>query len=96
MYIDSGADISLIPRQLGEALGLSFSKDQVRDIRGVGRGSIPVIISNVETMIGRRRLKARIAWALTEDVPLILGRLDVFDAFKVTFDQKNSIMTLTS
>ncbi len=96
MYIDSGADISLIPRQLGESLGLSFSKDQVRDIRGLGRGTIPVIISNVETMIGTRTLKARIAWALTEDVPLILGRLDVFDAFKVTFDQKNSIVTLAS
>ena len=96
MYIDSGADISLIPRQLGDVLGLSFSKGQVSSIRGIGKGTISVIISNVDAIIGTRTLKTRIAWALTEDVPLILGRLDIFDAFKVTFDQKNSIVTLTS
>ena len=96
MYIDSGADVTLIPRQVGEALGLSFSKDKVRNIRGIGKGAIPVIISTVEVMIGTRTMRTRIAWSMVEDVPLILGRLDIFDAFKVTFNQKNSIVTFTS
>ncbi len=96
MYVDSGADITLIPRQVGEALGLSFSKEKVRNVRGIGKGAISVIISNVEVMIGNRTLRTRIAWSITEDVPLILGRLDIFDAFTVTFNQRNGIITFTS
>ncbi len=87
MYIDSGADMSLVPRQFGEALGLLLSREEIREIRGIGGRGIRVIIATVKMRIGRRVLNTRIAWSLTEDVPLILGRMDVFDAFKVIFDQ---------
>ena len=33
----------------------------------------------------------KIAWALVEDVPPLLGRTDVFDKFEVKFRQKEKI-----
>ena len=96
MYIDSGADISLFPRQFGEALGLVFPREEIREIRGIGGSGIPVIISTIKMRVGRKTINARIACGLTEDVPLILGRMDVFDAFKVTFDQAKRVVRFQS
>ncbi len=96
MYIDSGADISLFPRQFGEALGLVFPREEIREIRGIGGRGIPVIISTIKMRVGRKTINARIACGLTEDVPLILGRMDVFDAFKVTFDQAKRVVRFQS
>ncbi len=96
MYIDSGADISLIPRQLGEALGLVSSKGSIQEIGGIGGKSVSVIISAVKIRIGRRVLDARIAWSLIDDVPLILGRMDVFDTFTVRFDQRKGVVEFSS
>ena len=31
---------------------------------------------------------ARVAWSLTEDVPLVLGRLDVFNEFDIFFKER--------
>jgi len=95
MYIDSGADISVIPRQVGEALELNFSRDRVRNIRGIGKGTIPVIMADLEIKVGEKVLKSQVAWASNEDIPLILGRRDVFDAFKISFDQRQRTVTFT-
>jgi hypothetical protein len=52
MYVDSGADITLIPRELGENLGLTIEEEEIQEISGVGGGSIPVIIKTIEMRIG--------------------------------------------
>ena len=33
--------------------------------------------------------QARIAWAMVEDVPPLLGRIDVFSKFRILFDEAN-------
>ena len=38
--------------------------------------------------IGELTIPTRIAWAQLETVPLLLGRADVFDAFEITFKQR--------
>lgn len=86
MYIDSGADITLIPRSFGEALGFELKKSDIKELRGVGEGSVPVIVENVRMKIGNHEFPARIGWALIEEVPPLLGRMDVFDKFRITFD----------
>ncbi len=42
-YIDSGADITLIPRSLGEMLGLKISDDIV-ELGGLGNNKVAVLI----------------------------------------------------
>ncbi len=88
MYIDSGADIILIPKQVGDALGFEVKDDEIKEIGGIGNTKIPVIIKTAPVRIGDKTFNARIAWALIEEVPPLLGRVDVFDIFDVQFKQR--------
>lgn len=85
-YIDSGADITLLPKSLGELLGLTKNNSQIRYLGGI-RGSVPIIYKQTHMRIGNVDFPAEIAWALIETVPPLLGRIDVFDVFTVTFKQ---------
>lgn len=92
MYIDSGADITLIPRALGEILGLELAESEIREIRGVGSARVPMIVRKVWLKIGEHEFEARIAWALEEGVPPLLGRLDIFNRFDVHFKEQDRII----
>lgn len=85
-YIDSGADITMIPLSLGKLIGFSAQAQKIEEIGGI-RGSVPVIHKLHRISIGGKILKIHIAWALLEEVPPLLGRSDVFDAFRVVFQQ---------
>ena len=93
-YIDSGADITLIPHRVGKALGFTQTKrDVVRRMKGISGASVPYIIKNVVLQMNSTRLEIRVAWALVDKVPTLLGRLDIFDRFVVAFDQRNGLVT---
>ena len=87
MYIDSGADFTLIPYRLGLYIGLNRNQQNVKEIQGIS-GSIGVIYHDVTMCIGGMSFPIKIAWAQIENIPLLLGRTDVFDNFTITFDQK--------
>ena len=90
MYIDSGADVSMIPLHFGRALGLKQNDDDViREIKGVSGAGVPYILKNITLLLNGKRLKIRIAWALVEGVPMLMGRMDIFDKFRVVFDERN-------
>ena len=91
VIVDSGADISLIPRTLGEFLGFSFTGEKIQEIRGIGEGTIPYVIKTIEVKIENFKFKCRIGIALIEEIPLILGRFDVFDNFNIEFRQKEML-----
>ena len=92
MYIDSGADVTLIPLKLGEALGFRQDSAQIREIRGIAGAGVPYILREVKLTIGNTKFPARIAWALIEAVPPLLGRLDVFEKFRIIFDEEKKII----
>lgn len=85
-YIDSGADVTLIPLSLGKLIGLSQDHKKVDQIGGI-RGSVPVIYNQIFMKIGGREIRTKIAWTLVENVPPLLGRTDIFDKFHITFKQ---------
>ncbi len=86
-YIDSGADVTLLPLSLGKLVGLTMDERKIEKIGGI-RGTVRVIYSDNEIKIGDYRLVVKVGWALIEAVPALLGRTDVFDAFEVIFKQK--------
>jgi hypothetical protein len=92
MYIDSGADITLIPKSLGEILGLKLEEENIIEISGVGSTKVPMIIRTLSMIIGEHEIQARVAWALEEDVPPLLGRLDIFDKFDIEFKEAEEII----
>jgi hypothetical protein len=91
--VDAGADITLIPMRIGSALRLPTAKpEEIFPLGGIG-GVLPVVYRKVLMELGKYRLEARIAWAQSERPPLLLGRVDVFDFFKITFDQTDRMTT---
>ena len=89
MYIDSGADITMIPLEVGKALGLKQRpKDEILEIRGVSGSGVPYILKRVNIILDGKKFRIRLAWALIEEVPLLLGRMDIFPKFKIIFDEK--------
>ena len=86
LYVDSGADITLIPKSVGDILGFKIEKsDEVTEIKGIGDIGVPIIIKRVKMKIGNKFFDTRIGWALIEEVPLLLGRVDVFNLFDICF-----------
>ncbi|MEW6620701.1 MAG: hypothetical protein AB1422_15430 [bacterium] len=91
MYVDSGADVSMIPFRFGRALGFKQEKeDTIQEIKGVSGAGVPYILKEVTLVLNSRRLKIRIAWVLLEEVPMLMGRMDIFDKFRVVFDERNA------
>lgn len=89
VYVDSGADVTLIPRSVGELLNFKVEAgDKIEEIKGIGEQGIPVVIKKVKIKIGERLIDARIAWSLIEEVPLLLGRVDIFRLFNITFEKE--------
>lgn len=86
MYIDSGADISLVPRSFGQLLGLDLGKN-FGEVRGIGEAVIPLSLQTVKMKIGFDVVEVKIGVALINEVPYILGRHDFFKFFKVTFEE---------
>ena len=90
MCIDSGADITMIPLRFGRALGFRQNpSDKILEIKGVSGSGVPYVLRNVNLFLNNdKKLKIRLAWALIEEVPLLLGRMDIFPKFKIIFDEK--------
>lgn len=86
MYVDSGADISMIPLRFGRSLGFKQEEgDIIKEIKGVSGVSVPYILKKVTLVLNGKRLNIRIAWALVEEVPILMGRMDIFDRFRIIF-----------
>lgn len=85
MLLDSGADISLFPYSVGETIGLEVNLANRSEVQGIGEGIVPYILSQVKLQIVNVEIPARIGWDLIEEIPFILGRLDVFGRFAIEF-----------
>ncbi|MEW6481975.1 MAG: aspartyl protease family protein [bacterium] len=96
MLLDSGADISMIPYSVGEAIGIEFDLSMRGEVCGIGEGSVPYVVSKVRFRIKDIEIPSRIGWALIEEVPLILGRLDVFQKFAIEFREFENKIFLKS
>jgi hypothetical protein len=85
MLLDSGADISMIPYSAGETIGLELDMPTRSEAQGIGEGSVPYVVGQVRIQIENFEIPARIGWALIEEIPFILGRLDVFKILAIEF-----------
>jgi hypothetical protein len=89
MYINSGADLTMVPLRFGRAIGLRQEpSDIIRELRGISGSSIPFILKEIILILNGEKLRVRIAWALVEEVPLLLGGVDVFEHFQIIFDER--------
>lgn len=94
-YLDSGADISLIPLSFGKLLGLEINKEEIKELGGIGSDTIPVVIKIIPVRIRGFEFDLKVAWCLKEEVPALLGRSGIFEQFHINFKQDEKIIEFT-
>ena len=90
MYIDSGADLTLIPSDFGKLLGMDLNKNRSA-LAGVTGAPMKVSLQSAQVRIGASIQEVKVAVALRNDVPYLLGREGVFKAFKITFEEYEAL-----
>ena len=87
LQIDSGAVVSLLSRSVAELLEIDLKKGHRVELGSVGGAATVAYVHSIETVfVERMRFPVRFAIADTENVPNLLGRLDVFDQLQLDFD----------
>ena|SRR5437867_3193276 len=89
--VDSGADISLAPRQLAERLGVEWAEGTRVRLSGISTRpecSVEGRVHSVNAIVPElaRELKLPVCFA-EGDAPYLVGREGFFDKFKVTLEK---------
>lgn len=89
MIIDTGADYTLLPKFLAEALGISLSEDcKIIETRGVGGKSLVYLLKKkIKVKIANYERSIPIGFLSSDHIPPLLGRQEFFETFKVTFEK---------
>ena len=87
-FLDSGADITLVPFGVGRMLGFKIDEENVKVLGGIGEGRVSVCVVEEKIRIGNKEFNARIGWVFDNKVPTLVGRLDIFDKFNITFKER--------
>jgi hypothetical protein len=90
--IDSGADISMAPRQLCQELGLDWDAGEPIDLNGISPNPECVVrakVFEVELLVTDIGLAFAIPICFADgDTSQLLGREGFFDAFRISFDKQ--------
>ena len=93
--LDSGADVSAIPNDLANLLGLNLSQD-IEETHGIG-GTVRSIPTNITVIVEDRHGREKHTLSVpinvileTDDFPILLER----KKFVITFDEQRHRVTL--
>jgi len=89
MLVDSGADISIFSRRIGDIMGINVEKGDEKIFRGIV-GELIAYVHKIPILINDREVETRVAFALSE-VPNLLGRLDIFKNFEINFRKDDDL-----
>lgn len=88
VLVDTGADISILPRDVGELLVEDITKGKIIELRGiVPYAKLIVFIHDICFRLKDKEFFAPIAIAESNDVVPILGRTKGLDLFEVVFEK---------
>lgn len=90
---DTGADISILPRNLAHLIMENVEDGKTEEIKGIAPyANLIVFIHDLTLRIGEREFTLPVAIADSDDVPPILGRVKGLDLFASVFDGKKTIL----
>lgn len=100
--LDSGADMSVIPEEVAELLGLDLSGNK-EEAQGIG-GKVNSLQTSVNLELGKPHeiytfsLPVKVIFTKDGDneqeLPILLGRAGFFDKFVITFNQSEERILL--
>ena len=83
MLVDSGADIIILSRRIGDIMGVDIENGEEKIFRGIV-GEMIAYVHKIPLFINGNEIETRVAFALSE-VPNLVGRLDIFKNFEINF-----------
>lgn len=86
--VDSGADTTMLPISLGKKLGLAITSKVDNKLYGIGEQAISASPGEIKLKIGTTEIITRSYFVHTDDSVLLLGRVDIFEKFSITFDRR--------
>jgi len=95
--LDSGADVSAMPKDIAELLGLTLTNEE-KQVYGIG-GEIKAIQTKANISLGKGHEHYNFQMPVvvitgSYNFPLILGRTGFFDQFVISFKQAFEKVTL--
>jgi len=87
VIVDSGAVISIFPRSLCDLLGLDFDEGKGASVRTATGEEIRIRVHKVKMRVGEYAFDARAAFSENENVPYVLGRLDILDKIEIRLEK---------
>ena len=85
VLVDTGADITLIPKDIGEALVGDIAKGRKASIKGITPFELTVYIHSLKVRVANKEFETKVAIAVSDGVPAVLGRFEALDIFKAGF-----------
>ncbi|MDP7975202.1 MAG: aspartyl protease family protein [Thermoprotei archaeon] len=96
VYVDSGADITLLPRSAADILGLRLKSGNEVIMAGLSGELVRSYIHQVEAKVGNLpSFTMKVGIAEKESQVPVLGREGFFDRFRVTFDPSSKSTKLS-
>ena len=94
-FVDSGAGYSIFQSDVAEDLNLKLGEGK-REYVTVGDGSLIIVyIHRLEIQIGDDEFEAGIGFSKQLGIGFnIIGRKDIFERFKICFDEKEKVVEL--
>ena len=94
--LDSGADISILPYEMGKAVGADWSRQPALwHLEGFG-GEFETKKLVADLVIGAwRPLRIIFGWTRSNDVPLFLGQLNFFHLVEICFYRSRDLVQLS-
>lgn len=94
MVVDTGADYTILPKNIANRLKIDFSKDCEKSVTtGVGGDKkIYFLKTKLETDVGGVRNNVPVAFFDSDEVPPLLGRLGFLELFETTFVKNKKVV----
>jgi predicted aspartyl protease len=96
--LDSGADISVLPLEVGEQLGLDLTKNR-SPCGGIG-GEVDTAEDHVRIRVAQGHenytfdIPVKVVLDSSSSIPVLLGREGFFEKFEITFDENREKISL--
>ena len=92
VLVDTGADLCVIPRFLGEIIIGDITLGEYVEIKGVVPTSVLIaFVHKLKIRVAGKEFDTKVAIADSNDVPPILGRFLALDLFRLEFEKGKEI-----
>ncbi len=92
--LDAGADFTMMPSSMRHLLDAEVSQSKSLTVYGIEGGGVLCSVIGVVLKIAEVEFEVTSLISSKDTTPFILGRMDFFSRFNITFDNKNQKIIL--